>query len=150
MTGLNAFHPENIKSLKIVDKLTNEIYWNNQELLDELKYGFIIPSSKMRVTLIYEKSKDVINDLPYVKLSYMGLKRVMVLEDNFNTRSIDVNNFNVKNNLNWLIIAPKGYSIIARIKSAHGQGQLTFASLSSFFYLFYFTSKIKSLNHFQG
>ena len=95
--------------------------------IDEKK-SYLFASNKLRITLEYYK-KPRKDQLPFVKFSYQAQPKVIQIGSEI-TGDINIENVMIKDNLDWLILAPAEYNILAKLKSYRGKGQLKFSMLN--------------------
>lgn len=113
-----------IKRLKISDNVI-DLYEVDQ--INE-KNTYLFASNKLKINLEYFTSIREEN-MPYVKISYKALPKVIQLNKD-ETGQIQIENVQTKDNLDWLMTAPKEYNILAKLKSYQGKGQLKFSLLN--------------------
>ena len=120
----NLTNKNTIERLKISDDRI-DLYEVNE--IDEKK-SYLFASNKLRITLEYYK-KPRKDQLPFVKFSYQAQPKVIQIGSEI-TGDINIENVMIKDNLDWLILAPAEYNILAKLKSYRGKGQLKFSMLN--------------------
>jgi hypothetical protein len=120
----NITNKNAIERLKISDDRI-DLYEVNEI---EEKKSFLFASNKLKITLEYYK-KSRTDHLPYVKFSYQAQPKVIQIGNEM-SGDIIIENVMIKDNLDWLILAPAEYNILAKFRSYRGKGQLKFSMLN--------------------
>ena len=124
----------NIHELTINDDSQNLALYDKNEIatLPIRTKSFLIATSQLTVRFTHIKNlprDSRRNALAFLKCSYVARPRVIHVEQLGGV--LEISNKIVKNKLNWLLIAPKDYFIVIKIKEFVGKGQLKFSLLNT-------------------
>jgi len=143
---------QNIKELFIIDQAKNVTLYDKTSILSLTRKSFLIATSKLTIKFSHVKNiprrAKTVTMLAYLKFSYVASPRV--LQVGANGGELKIANINVKDALNWFLIAPKNYFVVLKIKEFESMGQLKLSLLNDNYNpsgIYHYDKKMSTLKH---